>query len=98
MEPAKVATKEEVKVPEKIKSDTKLRAFGSVVGAFVGDAAGSVLEFMDIQEVRERIDEALKLNGGGLMNMGRGQITDDSEMAMCILHGLVNEYNSETLR
>lgn len=26
--------------------------------------------------------------GGGAMNLGKGQITDDSEMAMCIMHGL----------
>lgn len=27
--------------------------------------------------------------GGGAMRLGKGQITDDSEMAMCIIHGLL---------
>jgi len=28
------------------------------------------------------------MEGGGENDMGGGQITDDSEMAMCIMHGL----------
>ena len=69
-------------------SRAKDRARGSVIGAFTGDAAGAVLEFMSLKEVQERVPEALKFEGGGEMNMGPGQITDDSEMAMCILHAL----------
>ena len=28
----------------------------------------------------------MMLKGGGVFNVGPGQITDDSEMAMCLLH------------
>jgi ADP-ribosylglycohydrolase len=31
----------------------------------------------------------MNLEGGGAMGVGPGQITDDSEMAMCILHGIL---------
>ena len=31
------------------------------------------------------------MRGGGLMRMGKGQITDDSEMAMCLVNALTEE-------
>ncbi len=65
------------------------------MGAFVGDAAGAVLEFYN-REITERdVEWALTLSGGGENEMGPGQITDDSEMAMCIMHGLSHEQSEE---
>lgn len=65
--------------------------FGSIIGAFVGDAAGAVLEFMDVV-TDAHVDEALLFQGGGVFKVGPGQITDDSEMAMCLLHGIGGQY------
>ena len=67
------------------------RAIGSVFGAFIGDAAGAVLEFFDSRIDEFNVIDALKMPGGGRLGMGKGQITDDSEMALCIMHGLVDE-------
>jgi ADP-ribosylglycohydrolase len=39
----------------------------------------------------EDVKKALKFPGGGALKVGKGQITDDSEMAMCLLHGLSGE-------
>ena len=61
------------------------------MGAFVGDASGAVLEFYNQRITEQDVDWALKMNGGGENEMGPGQITDDSEMAMCIMHGLCHE-------
>lgn len=55
---------------------------GSVVGAFVGDAAGAPLEFISIID-DEKVGHALTFSGGGPINAGPGQFTDDSELAMC---------------
>ena len=66
------------------------RDFGSVFGAFIGDAAGATLEFFPGRISQKDVDEALNLEGGGALGMGIGQITDDSEMGMCILHGLAD--------
>lgn len=41
------------------------RAFGSVFGAFIGDAAGAVLEFKSLEHVQKNIDKALTFPGGG---------------------------------
>ena len=69
-------------------SDFKDASLGSIMGAFIGDAAGAVLEFCSTKINEKGVDYALTFPGGGAMGVAPGQITDDSEMAMCILHGL----------
>ena len=66
------------------------RAIGAVFGAFIGDAAGAVLEFGGTPN-ELKVEKALKFEGGGILGVGPGQITDDSEMAMCIMHGLTDK-------
>ena len=68
--------------------DFKDASLGSIMGAFIGDAAGAVLEFCMSKINEEGVENALTFPGGGVMRVEPGQITDDSEMAMCILHGL----------
>jgi ADP-ribosylglycohydrolase len=36
------------------------------------------------------VENALTFPGGGVYNLGRGQITDDSELAMCIMQGMAD--------
>ena len=43
------------------------RVFGSVLGAFVGDAAGAVLEFSKTKIDQSMVQNALEFNGGGQM-------------------------------
>jgi ADP-ribosylglycohydrolase len=63
-----------------------------VLGAFVADSAGSYVEFRNHHAISEKdVEDAMTLPGGGPFRLLPGQVTDDSEMAMCILHGLVPE-------
>ena len=71
--------------------------FGTVIGAFVGDAAGAKLEFFGRKITKDDVEDALKFEGGGVWNVGPGQITDDSEMAMCLLHGIGGTYFSHMM-
>lgn len=58
-------------------------AIGCIIGALVGDAAGAPLEF--IKNIKNRdIDAAMKMRGGGILNVGQGQITDDGELTIAI--------------
>ena len=82
--------KEDLMIDEvsKLMSEDEIRrrARGCVFGAFVGDAAGALLEFVGMRNINEKsVDFALSLGKGGVMQVGPGQITDDSEMAMCLL-------------
>lgn len=55
------------------KNDILNRAFGCIFGAFIGDAAGAVLEFMEVTKIfHSNIDKAMQLEGGGIIGMGKG--------------------------
>lgn len=56
--------------------------YRSMLGAFVGDAAGATLEFGRRPVTAEMADAAMRMPGGGVMGVGRGQITDDGELTL----------------
>ncbi|CAI2369959.1 unnamed protein product [Moneuplotes crassus] len=66
------------------------RAKGCVVGALCGDAAGAVLEFHRGEITEDLCREAVQMPGGGVFRVGPGQVTDDGELTMCLLHALAN--------
>jgi len=70
-------------------TDFEDRAFGSVVGAFLGDSIGSFTEFRNIVP-EEIVEQALLMPGGGPFNVSPGQVTDDSELALSLARGIVD--------
>ena len=62
---------------------------GAVLGAFVGDSVGSYLEFVFGELSEAQIKNCMKMPGGGCHKVAPGQITDDSELALCLLRGIV---------
>jgi ADP-ribosyl-[dinitrogen reductase] hydrolase len=65
-------------------------ALGTVLGALVGDAAGAVLEFFGREIQEEDVMRALSMPGGGTWEVAPGQVTDDGELTMSLLRGLVD--------
>src|SRR3954467_9449777 len=63
-------------------------ALGAVLGALVGDAAGAVLEFYTRPIEEADVARALTMPGGGTWNVAPGQITDDGELTMSLIHAL----------
>ena len=64
----------------------KNRSEGSILGAFIGDSIGSVLE-SNFKCSEEEVKMAMKMPGNVYpWFYETGQVTDDSEMAMCQLH------------
>jgi ADP-ribosyl-[dinitrogen reductase] hydrolase len=56
---------------------------GCIIGAFIGDACGTTIEFSDPLKINQKdLENCLNMNGGGPFNVGPGQLTDDSEMAL----------------
>ena len=66
-----------------------------IMGAFIGDSAGAVLEFFRGKIKRKDVDKALEFEGGGALRVEPGQITDDSEMALCLMRGILNSNDGE---
>ena len=70
-------------------NDIEDRSYGCMLGAFIGDSIGQYLEFEKGVQKKEKVDLGMSMPGGGTWNLAPGQITDDSELAMCQLRGLV---------
>lgn len=71
-------------------------ALGCMIGAAVGDAAGGTLEFYE--EVNDAdVKTALTMPGGGFHQLGPGQVTDDTELAMCLGRGLLAGLGMESV-
>ena len=58
-------------------------SLGSMLGAFIGDSLGSYLEFKRGIIDNSTVEYAMTMPGGGCWGLQPGQITDDSELAMC---------------
>ena len=71
------------------------RAFGCILGAFAADACGSYLEFEREVASEAVMDACMQMPGGGPFRLAKGQITDDSELAMCLMWALVQSGKSE---
>lgn len=60
-----------------------------MLGAFIGDSIGSYLEFKTgKQELRAAL-KGMQMPGGGAWKLQPGQVSDDSELAMCQMRGLL---------
>ena len=65
-------------------------AYGCILGAFIGDSCGSYLEFIEYLPSDKEMNKCMGMPGGGMFGVGAGQVTDDSEMAMSLMWGLIN--------
>lgn len=77
--------------------DAADRVLGCLLGGMVGDAAGATLEFSRHGVTDERARCALDMPGAGALAMGRGQVTDDSELALALSGALLGGHEDEPL-
>lgn len=82
-----------------VAKDIKDAAFGCLVGALVGDAAGATLEFIDRKPTDEEVARAMTMPGGGFLEVAPGQITDDGELTLCLARALAGSksFDPETI-
>ncbi len=65
-------------------ADISDRARAALLGVAVGDALGAGLEFMTPGEIRAKYGTVREIVGGGWLRLKPGQITDDTDMSLCI--------------
>jgi len=65
-------------------NNLKSRAAGAYVGLAVGDALGATLEFLTPREIHDRYGTHRDIVGGGWLRLSRGQVTDDTAMALAL--------------
>ena len=69
-------------------ADVHGRAYASLLGAALGDALGATVEFCTQSEIRAQYGVLRKIVGGGWLRLKPGQVTDDTEMSLCIARSL----------
>ncbi|HIJ81382.1 MAG TPA: ADP-ribosyl-[dinitrogen reductase] hydrolase [Desulfuromonadales bacterium] len=65
------------------------RARAAFIGMAVGDALGATVEFMTTPEITAKYGTFKEIIGGGWLRLKPGQVTDDTEMALCIARAIV---------
>lgn len=66
-------------------------AYGAFLGLLCGDAAGAPLEFYRGKITDDVVCASMRMSGGGQLCVGKGQVTDDSELAMSLAYALHNK-------
>jgi ADP-ribosyl-[dinitrogen reductase] hydrolase len=68
------------------------KAKGSLLGLAIGDALGATNEFKTRESIQENVRDLI---GGGWLHLKAGEITDDTEMTLCILEAYAHGYTLE---
>jgi ADP-ribosyl-[dinitrogen reductase] hydrolase len=58
------------------------------LGVAVGDALGAPVEFMTSGEIAKKYGWLNEMVGGGWLRLKPGQVTDDTEMTLCLARGI----------
>lgn len=65
------------------------RARAAFIGMAIGDALGATVEFMTAAEIAAKYGTFREIVGGGWLRLKPGQVTDDTEMALCIARAII---------
>jgi len=65
------------------------RARAAFIGMAIGDALGASVEFLTASEIAEKYGTFRNIVGGGWLRLKPGQVTDDTEMALCIARAIL---------
>lgn len=66
----------------------KSRIKGALYGFAIGDAMGATTEFMTSEEISTKYGIVKDILGGGWLNIELGQVTDDTQMTLCVCKAL----------
>lgn len=78
---------------EAIALNTKLRnkIKGAVYGFAIGDAMGATTEFMTDKQIKKEFGQITNIVGGGWLNLEAGEITDDTQMSICVMEAIMRQ-------
>jgi len=64
------------------------RVKAAFIGLAVGDALGAPVEFMTAHEIKAKYGRLDEIVGGGWLRLKAGQVTDDTEMSLCVARAI----------
>lgn len=68
---------------------------GSLYGFAIGDAMGATTEFLTSEEVKSRYGKVDQIIGGGWLHLRPGEVTDDTEMTLCVAYAYRDAYSTD---
>lgn len=68
---------------------------GAIYGFAIGDAMGATTEFMSDRQIWRYIGQVTDIVGGGWLSLNPGDVTDDTQMTMCVMDALMKYPNSQ---
>lgn len=74
----------------KLNYTLKDKIAGSIYGFAIGDAMGATTEFMSKEQIKRNFGKVTDIIGGGWLNLKPGEVTDDTQMTMCVMDALMN--------
>jgi ADP-ribosyl-[dinitrogen reductase] hydrolase len=63
---------------------------GAIYGFAIGDAMGATTEFMSRVQIERNYGKVTDIVGGGWLNLKPGEVTDDTQMSICVMSALMN--------
>lgn len=69
-------------------ADVRERARAAFLGLALGDALGATVEFLTPGEIRAKYGVHREIVGGGWLRLRAGQVTDDTEMSLCVARAI----------
>ncbi len=70
---------------------------GAIYGFAIGDAMGATTEFMTKEQIQKDYGEVTDIVGGGWLNLKSGEVTDDTQMARCVMNALMGTLKRKDL-
>lgn len=67
------------------------RIRGCLYGVAVGDALGAPVEFMSADAIKNTHGRVDRMIGGGWLNVKPGEVTDDTQMTLCVADGIASQ-------
>lgn len=77
----------EVNVMKSLQNPTS-KIKGALYGFAIGDAMGATTEFMNPVEIKKAYGKVDNIIGGGWLNLEAGEVTDDTQMTLCVCEAL----------
>lgn len=68
---------------------------GSLYGFAIGDAMGATTEFLNEEQIKRKYGEVRDIIGGGWLHLNPGEVTDDTQMTMCVCEAIEKFPESE---
>ena len=80
-----------------IPSELLERVTGAYLGLAIGDALGATVEFMTPHEIAHAYGQHDTIRGGGWLKLKRGQVTDDTTMALALGEAILQQGSVDAL-